>query len=225
MLAYSPLHHLLAADAGEPLVMTSGNLSDEPIAYDDEDALARLGGIADALWSATARSRRAPTTRSSARSTARSASAPLLIRRSRGYAPASVALPFAAPRPVLGCGAELKNTFCLAKGDRAWVGPPHRRPEELRDARVLPAGIDHLERLFAVEPAVVAHDLHPDYLATRYALAREGSRRSRVQHHHAHLAACLAEHGITRPRSARSSTAPGTAPTARSGVARSSPAT
>jgi hydrogenase maturation protein HypF len=122
-----------------------------------------------------------------------------MIRRSRGYAPGDLALPVAARRPILGCGAELKSACCLAKGRRDWVGHhigDLRNWETLRSFR---EGVDHLQRLFSVEPAVVAHDLHPDYLATRYALEREGVEAVGVQHHHAHLAACLAEHGQTEP--------------------------
>jgi hydrogenase maturation protein HypF len=98
---------------------------------------------------------------------------------------------------VLACGAELKNTFCLAKGARAWVGHHIGDLHNYETLRSFTDGVVHFERLFAVEPAVVAHDLHPDYLSTRYALEREGVEPVGVQHHHAHLAACLAEHGVT----------------------------
>ncbi len=199
MLPYSPLHHLLAADVGETLVMTSGNHADEPIAYDDDDALERLAEIADALLVGD-RAIHMRTDDSVVRAvdpTIREA--PILIRRSRGYAPASVALPIPAPRQVLGCGAELKNTFCLAKGERAWAGHHIGDLKNYETLESYRAGIDHFERLFAVEPQVVAHDMHPDYLATRYALARAGVETVAVQHHHAHMAACLAEHAITEP--------------------------
>ncbi len=197
MLAYSPVHHLLAADTGAPLVLTSGNVCDEPIAFTDADARARLASIADALLIHD-RPIETRTDDSVVRSVDRTIrETPLLIRRSRGYAPAAIALPFAAPRPILGCGAELKNTFCVAKGAHAWVGPHVGDLKNFETLESYRRGIEHLERLFAVEPAVVAHDLHPDYLATRYALAREGVEVVGVQHHHAHMAACLAEHGIT----------------------------
>ena len=197
MLPYSPLHHLLLADAGAPLVMTSGNVSDEPIAYRDDDALERLAGIADAVprprppdphaHRRLGRARRAP-------------AAPLMLRRSRGYVPGGArAARRRAARRCSPCGAELKSTFCLAQG-RARLGrPPHRRPRATsRRCGSFREGIAHFERLFAVEPEVVAHDLHPDYLSTAYALEREGVELVGVQHHHAHLAACLAEHGETR---------------------------
>ena len=192
LLPYSPLHHLLLADAGEPLVMTSGNVSDEPIAHEDADARERLAGIADAVLLHD-RPIHARTDDSVLRAVPRRR--PLLLRRSRGFVPDALALPVAAVRPLLGCGAELKSTFCLAKGARAWVGPHVGDLKSFEVLQAFEAGIEHFERLFAVAPAVVAHDGHPDYLSTRYALARDGVATVAVQHHHAHLAACLAEHG------------------------------
>ena len=124
---------------------------------------------------------------------------PLLMRRSRGFVPDSLALPVPAARHVLACGAELKSTFCVAKGERAWVGHHIGDLKTYEVLQAYEAGIEHFERLFAVVPEVVAHDEHPDYLSTRYALAREGVELVAVQHHHAHLAACLAEHGETGP--------------------------
>lgn len=195
MLPYSPLHHLLLADTGSPLVMTSGNASDEPIAFVDDDALGRLAPIADAflLHDRPVRTR----TDDSVARVVRGR--PMLLRRSRGFVPASVPLPVACEEPVLACGAELKSTFCLAKGSRAWVG---HHIGDLRNAETLASyheGIAHFQRLFDAAPGVVAHDLHPDYLSTSYALECEGVELVGVQHHHAHLAACLAEHGITEP--------------------------
>ena len=159
MLPYSPLHHMLVAD--RDLVMTSGNVSDEPIAFRDEDAVSRLSGIADHLLMHD----RAIHTRTDD-SVVR---AGLMVRRSRGYVPAALALPIAAGRPLLACGAELKNTFCLAKNDRAWVS---HHIGDLKNWETLSSfreGVAHFERLFAVSPEVVAHDLHPDYLSTREA--------------------------------------------------------
>jgi hydrogenase maturation protein HypF len=197
MLPYSPLHQLLIADAGTPLVMTSGNVSDEPIAYRDEDAFGRLGPIADAFLSHD-RPIHTRTDDSVLRTVWRGGGErPLLLRRSRGYVPESLPLPLESARPVLACGAELKNTFCLAKGDRAWVGQHVGDLENYETLRSFGEGIAHFEELFAVAPELCAHDLHPDYLSTRYALEREGLDLVGVQHHHAHLAACLAEHGET----------------------------
>jgi len=189
MAPYSPLHHLLAADTGFPLVLTSGNVSDEPIAYRDDDALARLAGIADLcllhdraihtrMDDSVVRGRR-------------------LIRRSRGYVPAALRLPGSAP-PLLACGAELKSTFALARGDRAWVSHHIGDLANYETLRSFTEGIAHLERLLELEPELVVHDLHPEYLSTKYALERDGVETRGVQHHHAHFAAVLAEHRVER---------------------------
>lgn len=195
MLPYSPLHHLLLADAGAALVMTSGNVSDEPIAYEDDDARERLRAIADAVLT---HDRPIHTRTDDSVVRARRSGRPLLMRRSRGYVPASLALPLDAP-PLVACGAELKSTFCVARGARAWVGHHIGDLQNLETLTSFRDGIRHFEALFAVAPEVVAHDLHPDYLSTAYALERESVERVAVQHHHAHLAACLAEHGETGP--------------------------
>jgi len=192
MLPYSPLHHLLLSDVGETLVMTSGNVSDEPIAFADEDALERLREIADAFL-VHDRPIQTRTDDSVVRGHT-------VLRRSRGYVPAALGLPGAGtPRPLLACGAELKNTFCLARGARAWVSHHIGDLENYETLRSFSEGIEHFARLFAVEPEVVAHDLHPEYLSTKYALELDGVELVGVQHHHAHLAACLAEHGETDP--------------------------
>ena len=193
MLPYSPLHHLLLADIGMPLVLTSGNVSDEPIAYRDKDAVQRLADIADDFLVHD----RPIQTRTDDSVVRTVAGRPLMLRRSRGYVPAGIDLPVAAQRHVLAGGAELKNTFCLAKGMRAWVGHHIGDLSNYETLRSFTEGIEHFERLFAVAPEVVAHDLHPDYLSTRFALESEGMELIGVQHHHAHLAACLAEHGET----------------------------
>ena len=191
MLPYSPLHHLLLDGVGTPLVMTSGNVSDEPIAYRDEDAIARLGGIADRFL-VHDRPIHMRTDDSVRRG-------PVLMRRSRGHVPDSLALPLPAARPLLACGAELKSTFCVARGSRAWVSHHIGDLENYETLESFRTGIAHFERLFAVEPEVVVHDLHPDYLSTAYALERDGVDVVGVQHHHAHLAAVLAEHGERGP--------------------------
>ncbi len=198
MLPYSPLHHLLLADTGFPLVMTSGNVSDEPIAFEEEDALRRLGSIADRFLLHDR-----PIETRTDDSVVRVVSAqggrrPVRLRRSRGYVPASLDLPVAV-KPLLACGAELKSTFCVAKGRRAWVSHHIGDLKNYETLRSFQLGVEHFERLFAVEPEIVAHDLHPDYLSTTYALERPGIAQVPVQHHHAHLAACLAEHGETGP--------------------------
>jgi len=198
MLPYSPLHHLLLADAGIALVLTSGKVSDEPIAYRDDDALARLGTVADAFLAHD----RPIETRTDDSVVRVIASGPrpraLLLRRSRGYVPASLPLPGHGV-PLLACGAELKHTFCVAKEGRAWVSHHIGDLENAETLRSLHEGVAHFRRLFDIEPEIVVHDLHPDYLSTAFALEQDGVRRIAVQHHHAHLAACLAEHGSSGP--------------------------
>ena len=195
MLPYTPLHHLLLADTATPLVMTSGNVSDEPIAYEDAEALERLGAVAD-LFLLHDRPIHMRTDDSVVRA---AAGRPLMLRRSRGHVPSSLALPEPVARPVLACGAELKSTFCLAKGTRAWVSHHIGDLANVETLRSFTEGVAHFERLFDVRPDVVAHDLHPEYLSTKYALEREAVAHVSVQHHHAHLAACLAEHGEVGP--------------------------
>ncbi len=194
MLPYSPLHHLLLADTATSLVMTSGNVSDEPIAYRDTDALERLAGIAD-LFLVHNRRIETRTDDSVVRAVEARGRRPLLLRRSRGYVPRSLQLPIPCKRPMIACGAELKNTFAVAKGDRAWVGHHIGDLKNFETLASFSEGIAHFERLFAVAPEICAHDLHPQYLSTRYALDRGDTEALGVQHHHAHLAACLAEHG------------------------------
>ena len=190
MLPYTPLHHLLLADAGgQPLVMTSANVSDEPIAYRDDDALARLAAIAD-LFLVHDRPIQTRTDDSVVRA------GPMMLRRSRGYVPARLTLPVPASAPLLACGAEQKNTFCVARGERAWVSHHIGDLKHVCTLRAYTEGIAHFERLFAVTPEVVVHDRHPGYLSTQYAAERHGVALVDVQHHHAHLAACLAEHGL-----------------------------
>lgn len=199
MLPYTPLHYLLLGDADVPLVMTSGNVSEEPIAYRDEEALERLAPIAD-LFLTHDRPVHIRTDDSVVRVVAvGGGQGTQQLRRSRGFVPASLELPLEAPRPLLACGAELKNAFCLAKGRRAWVGHHIGDLESFETLRSFREGIEHFQRLFAVEPLLCAHDLHPEYLSTKYALEREDVEPVGVQHHHAHLAACLAEHGEKGP--------------------------
>jgi hydrogenase maturation protein HypF len=195
MLPYSPLHHLLLADCRRPLVMTSGNLSDEPIAFDDGDAIGRLGSIAD-LFLLHDREIVTRTDDSVATIVARE---PLLIRRSRGYVPRAIKVAPAVARPVLACGALLKNTFCLASGDRAWLGPHIGDLENLETFESYTGAIRRFERFLDVTPEVIAHDLHPDYLSTRYARGRDETVRVAVQHHHAHVVSVMAEHGLHHP--------------------------
>jgi hydrogenase maturation protein HypF len=195
MLPYTPLHHLLLAAVGRPLVLTSGNASDEPIAYRDKDALERLAGIADAFL-AHDRAIHIRTDDSVARAFA---GRPMLTRRSRGYVPEPVTLGSGFPRPVLAVGAELKNTFCLAKGNRAFVSHHIGDLENAETLRSFTEGIGHFSRLFDITPEVVAYDLHPEYLSTKYAQDLDGVDLVGVQHHHAHIASCLADNNADGP--------------------------
>ncbi|MER7502620.1 carbamoyltransferase HypF [Nonomuraea pusilla] len=195
MLPYTPLHHLLMADLAAPMVLTSGNVSDEPIAYEDADALARLGGIADAFLVHD----RGIHVRADDSVVRPVAGAAVMVRRARGYAPEPLPLPLPAARAVLACGAELKSTFCLAEGGRAFVSQHIGDLENHETLRSFVEGIDHFCGLFDIRPEVVAHDLHPEYLSTKHALEIPGVELVGVQHHHAHVASCLADNGETGP--------------------------
>ncbi len=229
MLAYTPVHHLLFEGGFDALVATSGNVSDEPIAFRDEDALERLAGIADA-WlvgereiytrvddsivrcvaldpplpssvpsggSPAHRGARGGATPTRSETTpARSETTP--IRRARGYTPEPVKAPFELP-PLLAVGPELKNTVCLSRGRELFLS--HHVGDLKNEATRLSFehAIEHLSMLLEVKPEVIAHDLHPGYLSTRYALSQERLPTVAVQHHHAHAAACMCEHGLTEP--------------------------
>ncbi|MGH9005803.1 MAG: Sua5/YciO/YrdC/YwlC family protein, partial [Acidimicrobiia bacterium] len=195
MLPYTPLHHLLAEALGSPFVLTSGNLSDEPIAYQDDDAFERLGGIADAFLLHD----RPIHIRTDDSVTRPFRGGELVLRRSRGYAPRPLRLPWDFPRPVLATGAELKSTFCVAKGHHAFVSHHIGDLENYETYRSFTEGIEHFCRLFAVTPEAVAHDLHPEYLSTKYAHDQEGVDLVGIQHHHAHIASCLADNGEPGP--------------------------
>jgi hydrogenase maturation protein HypF len=191
MLAYTPLHHLLLRDAGIPLVMTSGNNSDEPIAYRDEEALEQLCEIADyfLIHDREIHMRCDDTVVRQARGR------PYPVRRSRGYAPAPLRLAANFTRHTLACGGELKNTFCLARDRHAFMSHHIGDMENYETLRSFREGIEHYSRLFDVSPELVAYDLHPEYLSTKYAreLEETGLPAVGVQHHHAHVASCLAD--------------------------------
>jgi hydrogenase maturation protein HypF len=193
MLPYTPLHHLLLRAVAGPVVLTSGNRSDEPIAYDDDDAFTRLAGIADAFLTHD----RAIHIRTDDSVVRAFQGREALVRRSRGYVPEPVRVA-RVPRPVLACGAELKNTFCLAKDDRAVISHHVGDLENAETLRSFTEGIAHFARLFDIEPQVVAYDLHPEYLSTKYALDLDVPHCG-VQHHHAHIASCLADNGEAGP--------------------------
>ncbi|MGH3161171.1 MAG: carbamoyltransferase HypF [Streptosporangiaceae bacterium] len=194
MLPYTPLHYLLLAAVGRPMVLTSGNVSDEPIVYRDGEARDTLKGIADAFLTHD-RAIHVRTDDSVARSFR---GRPMLLRRSRGYVPEPLAVGTGFPRPVLACGAELKNTFCLARGRHAFVSQHIGDLENAETLRSFTEGIEHFRRLFDIDPEVVAHDLHPEYLSTKYALELDLPAEG-VQHHHAHIASCLADNDVATP--------------------------
>ncbi|HEY0519385.1 MAG TPA: carbamoyltransferase HypF [Ilumatobacteraceae bacterium] len=194
MLPYSPLHHLLLTRAARPLVMTSGNVSDEPIAHHDDDAASRLASLVDGFLHHDR-----PIHIRCDDSVVRATPMRLqIIRRSRGYAPERLNLPFTARREVLAVGAELKSTVSVAKQN--WVVPSHHIGdlEHLATYRSFVQAIDHLPRLYGVTPQVVAHDMHPEYLSSKWA-EQVDLPTVAVQHHHAHVAACMVEHGRTAP--------------------------
>ena len=197
MLPYTPLHHVLLRKTGLPLVMTSGNLSEEPIAKDNDEALRRLRGIADyfLLHNRDIYARYDDSVAIVERGQ------PQLVRRARSYAPYPVHLPFEA-KQVLACGAEDKNTFCLTKDKYAFVSQHIGDMENLETLEHFENTIMLYKRLFRLEPELVAYDLHPEYLSTKYAqqLAEEqGLSLVPVQHHHAHIVSCLVENGVEEP--------------------------
>jgi len=195
MLPYSPLHHLLARGLQAAFVLTSGNVSDEPIAYRDDEALPRLRGIADAFLTHD----RPIHIRTDDSVIRVMGGRETPLRRSRGFVPQPVTVAHAFPRPVLGCGAELKNTFCVGKGRRAFVSHHIGDLENYETLQSYIEGIEHFMRVFDVHPEVVAHDLHPEYLSTKFAVDLDGVDRIGVQHHHAHIASCLADNGEAGP--------------------------
>ncbi|KPI30698.1 Acylphosphatase [Actinobacteria bacterium OV320] len=202
MLPYTPLHHLLLGLPGDPegprlLVMTSGNVSGEPIVTDDTEALERLAPLADA-WLTHDRPIHVPCDDSVVRVCD---GEPLVLRRSRGYAPLPVALPLPV-RPALAVGGDLKNAFCLGAGRRAWLSAHIGDMDDLATQRAFEGAVAQLESITGVRPGTLVADRHPGYRSARWADRHAAARPVvRVQHHHAHIAAAMAEHGLdgTRP--------------------------
>ncbi|MCP4246012.1 MAG: carbamoyltransferase HypF [bacterium] len=198
MLPYSPLHVALFDRGLGPLVMTSGNPCDEPLCADNDDALRRLGGLADLLLLHD-RDIHAPNDDSVMVGSVEPA---IPLRRARGYTPRSVQVDRAADRPILALGGDLKATFCVLNRDQAVLSEHLGELSSVTAYRHYVDRIDRLSELLMVEPQRIVHDLHPGYQST--ALARRlGSQRSiettAVQHHHAHIASCLADNGWTGP--------------------------
>ena len=195
LLPYTPLQHLLMHDTGRPIVMTSGNLAEEPLAYRNDEALRRLAGVADVF---VVHDREIETRCDD--SVARViASRPVVVRRARGYVPRAIPVspPFEAP--VLACGGLLKNTFCIGMGDCAYLGPHIGDLGNLETLGSFEESVARMERFLRVVPEVVAYDLHPEYLSTVYALRRAETLKIGVQHHHAHVVSAMAEHGLDGP--------------------------
>ncbi|MDI6854011.1 MAG: carbamoyltransferase HypF [Deltaproteobacteria bacterium] len=191
LLPYTPLHLLLFEHAPAALVMTSGNLSEEPLAFTNEEARTRLAGLADALLLHN-RDIHVPCDDSVVRPTPGGMVIPL--RRARGYVPQTVPLPLASPE-ILGVGAEQKNTFCLAWNHTALLSQHIGDLDTMEAFEFYRRAVNHFKDLARKDPQIIAHDLHPRYLSTRYALSQKEKRLIGVQHHHAHIAACLAENG------------------------------
>lgn len=193
MQAYAPIHCLLLK-SGDVFVMTSANFSDEPIVYRD-DELERLDAVADYKLIHN----RIINTRVDDSVVRIFRGRTMMMRRSRGFVPSPVKLPFADEKSVLACGPELKNTFCLTKHDRAFISQHIGDLENMAVNDSYRQNIELFERLFDIKPKVLACDMHPEYFSTKYAVQRaqtENIPLVKVQHHHAHIASVLAEHGI-----------------------------
>lgn len=191
-LPYTPLHHLLFDRGGfRALVMTSGNLSEEPIAIDNREAVTRLAGLAD--WFLV--HNRDILLRCDDSVVRPVAGRARQLRRSRGYVPVPVCLDADLPS-ILGVGGELKNTICLAEGKQAFLSQHVGDLENLESYSFFSEAIEHLEQILEIQPKTIAYDLHPDYFSTKWALAQKGARLIGVQHHHAHIAACMAENHL-----------------------------
>ena len=191
-LPYTPVHHLLFA-SGEfsALVMTSGNLSEEPIAIQNREAASRLAGIADFFLVHN----RDILLRCDDSVVRPSGGKVRQVRRSRGYVPAPVGLHREVP-PVLAVGGELKSTICLTRGNLAFLSQHIGDLENAESFSFFREAVEHLSKILEIEPTMIAYDLHPDYFSTKWALAQKGIQKVGVQHHHAHIASCMAENGI-----------------------------
>jgi hydrogenase maturation protein HypF len=194
MLPYTPLHYLLVKDHFTALVMTSGNLSEEPIAIDNTDAMERLQNIADYFLIHD----RDIYLRSDDSVVRIVDHKHRFLRRSRGYVPVPVFLK-SPLKPILACGAELKNTVCLTRDEHAFLSQHIGDLENLATYDFFEKTIVHLKRILSIEPEIIAHDLHPDYLSTRYAMEQNHLERIEVQHHHAHIVSCMAENHVAEP--------------------------
>ncbi len=196
MLPYTPLHYLLFQDSLYVLVMTSGNISDEPIAYKNDEAILRLKGVADYFLTHN----RDIYIHCDDSVTRIFNNKEIIIRRSRGYVPQPLKVPFSFKYDTLACGAHLKNTFCLGKDNEVFLSHHIGDLENLQTFSAFEEGIEHFKKIFKINPEVVAYDLHPEYLSTKYAkdkyrLSLTTHHFIPTQHHHAHIVSCLADNG------------------------------
>jgi len=192
MLPYSPLHHLLLTQSNLILVMTSGNQSDEPIAYEDKDAFQRLNNIADYFLFHNREIYR----RCDDSVTRISKGKEMISRRGRGYVPLPIKVDLSFRKHILALGPELKNTFCLARDNFAFLSTHIGDLENFETLDFYIKEIERFKKLCSVKPEIVAHDLHPEYLSTKYALSLPHVKKIPVQHHHAHITSCMAENKI-----------------------------
>ena len=192
MLPYTPLHLLLMLEFGHALVMTSGNISEEPIICDDKEAIERFGSIADHILS-----HNRPIHISCDDSIAKVMNgAPVVLRRARGYVPKPIEMLSEMPQ-ILACGGDLKNTFCLTKDKLALISQHMGDLENVSSMQHYQDAIQHFTNFFDVKPEVIAYDLHPGYHSTEYALSIKEPVHIGIQHHHAHIASCMAENQVT----------------------------
>ncbi len=192
MLPYTSLHHLLLAESGLILVMTSANTSSEPIVFKEKDAFDRLCNITD-YYVIHNREIHIRTDDSVCRV---ELGKDVVLRRSRGYAPHPLLMKHPFAEQILACGAELKNTFCLARGRYAFLSHHIGDLENLETLSSFENGIEHFKRIFNIEPSLIACDLHPEYLSAKYAHSLINIRKAGVQHHHAHIVSCMADNGL-----------------------------
>ncbi len=193
MLPYTPLHHIIMKKINSPLVMTSGNISEEPIAYKDADAFERLQNIADYFL---IHNREIHLRCDDSVGTVFNGMKTML-RRSRGYVPYPINIPVKTDKHILATGAHLKNTFCFLRDNYAFISHHIGDLENFETLKSFTEGIEHFKKLFYLNPSIIAYDMHPEYLSTKYALDSAIEMKIPVQHHHAHIASCMIENNIT----------------------------
>jgi hydrogenase maturation protein HypF len=192
MLPYTPLHYLLFEEGLDLLVMTSANISDEPLITSNEEALSQLAEIADYLL---VHNRDIYNPCDDSVLTVSAAGLPHFFRRARGFVPAAISIP-SSTAPILAVGSEMKNTFCLTRASEAYLSQHWGDLNHYHNYENFLHGIERFKQMLDVEPAVIAHDLHPEYQATRWAKSQKNVTLEGIQHHHAHMAAVMAENSL-----------------------------